>query len=204
MVSFGFILGEIVRRVTGRTLGQYLRTEIAEPLGIDVHIGLPAAEHHRCAEMVNKPHIRDVLANGGAPGYPTTLEEHPMAALSDRDGLHPRRRTRLRRHRRLAVRRIPIHQRPRLGTWACHLLQRARPRQDPQPRAHGEMPRLAGRLRHRPRPRPARRRSRLGPGLHAQPARHERPQHADLRPRRLWRNASGSSTSNTASATPTS
>ncbi len=45
MVSFGFILGEVVRRVTGRTLGQYLRTEIAEPMGIDVHIGLPAAEH---------------------------------------------------------------------------------------------------------------------------------------------------------------
>jgi CubicO group peptidase (beta-lactamase class C family) len=52
MVSFGFILGELVRRVTGRTLGQYLRTEIAEPLGIDIHIGLPKAEHHRCAAMV--------------------------------------------------------------------------------------------------------------------------------------------------------
>ena len=38
MVTFGFILGEIVRRVTGQTLGHYLRTEIAEPLGIDVHI----------------------------------------------------------------------------------------------------------------------------------------------------------------------
>ena len=57
MVTFGFILGELVRRVTGRTIGQYLRTEIAEPLGIDLHIGLPACEHHRCAEMVNKPHI---------------------------------------------------------------------------------------------------------------------------------------------------
>jgi CubicO group peptidase (beta-lactamase class C family) len=89
MVSFGFILGEIVRRVTGRTLGQYLRTEIAEPLGIDVHIGLPPAEHHRCAEMVNKPHIRDVLANGGAPGYPTALTEHPMAALSVAMGFIP-------------------------------------------------------------------------------------------------------------------
>ena len=41
MVTFGFILGQVVRRVTGRTLGEYLRTEIAEPMGIDVHIGLP-------------------------------------------------------------------------------------------------------------------------------------------------------------------
>ena len=89
MVTFGFILGEIVRRVTGRTLGQYLRTEIAEPLGIDVHIGLPAAEHHRCAEMINKPHIRDVIAVGGAPDDPSRLTDHPMAAFSIAIGFVP-------------------------------------------------------------------------------------------------------------------
>ncbi len=89
MVTFGFILGEVVRRVTGRTIGQYLRTEIAEPLGIDVHIGLPIAQHHRCAEMINKPHIRDMLADGDAPGYPASLAEHPMAALSVAVGFVP-------------------------------------------------------------------------------------------------------------------
>ena len=89
MVSFGFILGEVVRRVTGRTLGQYLRTEIAEPMGIDVHIGMPAAEHRRCADMIDKPHIRDVLAGGGAPGYPESLAEHPMAGLSVAMGFVP-------------------------------------------------------------------------------------------------------------------
>jgi CubicO group peptidase (beta-lactamase class C family) len=89
MVTFGFILGELTRRVTGRTLGQFLRTEIAEPLGIDVHVGLPAAEHHRCAEMVNKPHIRDVLAAGEAPGHPTCVTEHPMAGLSIAMGFVP-------------------------------------------------------------------------------------------------------------------
>jgi CubicO group peptidase (beta-lactamase class C family) len=89
MVSFGFILGELVRRVTGRTLGQYLRTEIAEPLGIDVHIGLPAAEHHRCAEMVDKPHIRDVLADADAPATPVSLAEHPKAGLSVAMGFIP-------------------------------------------------------------------------------------------------------------------
>ncbi len=89
MVSFGFILGEVVRRVTGRTIGEYLRREIAEPMGIDVHIGLPDSEHQRCAEMVNKPHIRDVLANGGAPGHPQSLAEHPMAGLSVAMGFVP-------------------------------------------------------------------------------------------------------------------
>jgi CubicO group peptidase (beta-lactamase class C family) len=89
MVTFGFILGELVRRVTGRTIGQYLRTEIAEPLGIDVHIGLPESEHHRCAEMVNKPHIRDVLAEREAPGNPDSLAEHPMAGLAVAMGFVP-------------------------------------------------------------------------------------------------------------------
>lgn len=89
MVTFGFILGEVVRRVTDRTLGQFLRTEIAEPIGIDVHLGLPASEHHRCAEMVNKPHIRDVLAAGEAPGHPTSIDEHPMAGLSITMGFVP-------------------------------------------------------------------------------------------------------------------
>jgi CubicO group peptidase (beta-lactamase class C family) len=89
MVTFGFILGEVVRRVTGRTIGEFMRREIAEPLGIDVHLGLPASQHHRCAEMVNKPHIRDVLAAGEAPGYPTSLAEHPMAGLSIAMGFVP-------------------------------------------------------------------------------------------------------------------
>jgi CubicO group peptidase (beta-lactamase class C family) len=80
MVTFGFILGEVVRRVTGRTIGQYLRAEIAEPLGIDVYIGLPVAEHHRCAEMVNKPFVSEIF--GSLPREAATLDDHPMTAAS--------------------------------------------------------------------------------------------------------------------------
>jgi CubicO group peptidase (beta-lactamase class C family) len=89
MTTFGFILGEVFRRVTGRTIGQYLRTEMAEPLGADVHIGLPLAEQRRCAERVNKPHARDLLAEAQAPGYPTSLAEHPKAGLSIAMGFAP-------------------------------------------------------------------------------------------------------------------
>lgn len=89
MTTFGFILGEVFRRVTGRTIGHYLCTEIARPLGIDVHIGLPAAEQHRCAEPVNKPHIRDLLADVEAPADPATLSEHPKAGLSVAMGFAP-------------------------------------------------------------------------------------------------------------------
>ncbi|MEE2855744.1 MAG: serine hydrolase domain-containing protein [Actinomycetota bacterium] len=89
MTTFGFIMGEVFRRVTGRTIGQYLRAEIAEPLGADVHIGLPLSEQHRCAERVNKPHARDLLADAKAPEYPTSLAEHPKAGLSIAMGFAP-------------------------------------------------------------------------------------------------------------------
>src|SRR4051812_22554973 len=50
-ITQGFLEGEIVRRVTGRTLGTYFREEIAEPLGADFHIGLPESEEHRVAHL---------------------------------------------------------------------------------------------------------------------------------------------------------
>jgi CubicO group peptidase (beta-lactamase class C family) len=82
MTSFGFILGEVFRRVAGCTVGQYLRSEIAEPIGADIHIGLSRQEQQRSADPLNRPQVRDVLAAVGAPRDPTTLTEHPKAALS--------------------------------------------------------------------------------------------------------------------------
>ncbi|WP_421845003.1 serine hydrolase domain-containing protein [Mycobacterium sp.] len=89
MTTFGFILGEVFRRVTGRTVGQYLRTEIAEPLGAAIHIGVPPAQQQFCADRVNKPHIRQMLGDVQAPDYPTTVDEHPKAALSVAMGFTP-------------------------------------------------------------------------------------------------------------------
>jgi CubicO group peptidase (beta-lactamase class C family) len=48
----GFLVGEVVRRVTGQTLGTVFRSEIAEPLGADFHIGLPASEEPRVADLI--------------------------------------------------------------------------------------------------------------------------------------------------------
>jgi CubicO group peptidase (beta-lactamase class C family) len=52
VVTFGYLVGEVVRRVTGRTLGAVFRQEIAEPLGADFHIGLPETEDARVAELI--------------------------------------------------------------------------------------------------------------------------------------------------------
>lgn len=50
--TFGFLVGEVVRRVSGKSIGQVLRDEVASPLGADVHIGLPEHEHGRVAEFL--------------------------------------------------------------------------------------------------------------------------------------------------------
>jgi CubicO group peptidase (beta-lactamase class C family) len=52
VVTQGYLIGEVIRRITGRTLGAVFREEIAEPLGADFHIGLPAAEDHRVADLI--------------------------------------------------------------------------------------------------------------------------------------------------------
>ncbi len=51
----GYLVGEVVRRITGRTLGTVFREEIAAPLGADFHIGLPATEDHRVADLIPPP-----------------------------------------------------------------------------------------------------------------------------------------------------
>jgi CubicO group peptidase (beta-lactamase class C family) len=53
--SFGWLVGEVVRRITGKSLGSYLREEVAGPLGLDCHIGLAAAHDARVAEFIAVP-----------------------------------------------------------------------------------------------------------------------------------------------------
>mgnify|MGYP000060338754 CR=1 FL=1 len=51
-ITFAYPAAELVRRITGKTLGQFFREEIAEPWKIDFHIGLPESEEGRVAEML--------------------------------------------------------------------------------------------------------------------------------------------------------
>lgn len=50
--TFGYLIGEAVRRASGQTLGAWLREHVAGPLAADVHIGLPAREHRRVADFL--------------------------------------------------------------------------------------------------------------------------------------------------------
>jgi CubicO group peptidase (beta-lactamase class C family) len=60
--SFGWILGELLRRITGLSPGQYLAQEIAEPLGLDYWVGLPERELPRCATLVPPEGGSDAVA----------------------------------------------------------------------------------------------------------------------------------------------
>ena len=50
-VSFGPYAGELFRRASGRSVAEYLRTEICQPLGADAHLGLPTSEEHRVSTL---------------------------------------------------------------------------------------------------------------------------------------------------------
>jgi len=50
--TFGFLVGELIRRVSGKTLGTFFRDEVATPLGLDFWIGLPEEEEPRVAPTI--------------------------------------------------------------------------------------------------------------------------------------------------------
>jgi CubicO group peptidase (beta-lactamase class C family) len=52
MINFGWTVGELVHRVSGRGLGQFFQDEIAGPLGIDFWIGLPEEQEPRVVPLV--------------------------------------------------------------------------------------------------------------------------------------------------------
>ena len=70
LVTQGFLLGEVLRRVTGTSIGTFFRDEVAGPLGADFHIGLPASEDARVADLV-PPDFEAMLA--GLPADETSI-----------------------------------------------------------------------------------------------------------------------------------
>ena len=54
-LTFGWLVGELIRRVDGRSVGRFLADEIAAPLGLDLWLGLPAALHDTVAPLTRRP-----------------------------------------------------------------------------------------------------------------------------------------------------
>lgn len=54
-LTFGFLVGEVIRRVSGRSLGRFFKDEVADPLEIDFQIGLPESEEQRVSHCISQP-----------------------------------------------------------------------------------------------------------------------------------------------------
>jgi CubicO group peptidase (beta-lactamase class C family) len=80
--TYGWLVGEVVRRVSGKSVGTYLRNEIAGPLDADFFIGLPPADQPRVARLVP-------FMAGGASGRPIEdlLEQSGDLAAGSGTGL---------------------------------------------------------------------------------------------------------------------
>jgi CubicO group peptidase (beta-lactamase class C family) len=50
-VTYGYLVGEVIRRISGRSVGTYFREEVGDPLGLDFWIGLPAENESRVSPL---------------------------------------------------------------------------------------------------------------------------------------------------------
>jgi CubicO group peptidase (beta-lactamase class C family) len=69
-MTYGHLIGEVIRRITGQRLGEFFAAQIARPLGADFHIGLAPSEFHRVADLVPWP---------PQPTYPGDLDPNSPA-----------------------------------------------------------------------------------------------------------------------------
>jgi CubicO group peptidase (beta-lactamase class C family) len=81
-LTFGWLVGEVVRKASGRTIGTYLAEEIAAPLGLDLWIGLPKSEHHRVSRVIAVPPDLDAMARIDLDALPEPMRD-VMAAYAD-------------------------------------------------------------------------------------------------------------------------
>lgn len=88
--TFGWLNGEVLRRITGMSVGEFLRSQISGPLGADVFVGLSAQEQERTAETIPPPSLarlvfRAAVALGGrAKKMAFTNPPRPFEATNTR------------------------------------------------------------------------------------------------------------------------
>jgi CubicO group peptidase (beta-lactamase class C family) len=76
-VTYGWLVGELVRRITGKTIGTFFHDEVATPLDLDLWLGTPPQEHPRCADLFE--HSTDGMAADDAFMFRAECEQarHP-------------------------------------------------------------------------------------------------------------------------------
>ena len=90
-VTQGNLEGEILYRITGRRMADWFREEIAEPLGADFWMSLPASEDHRVGELLPPPSLLEVLEASGVPIDPDSTAVRTLSSCA-LDATEPRTR----------------------------------------------------------------------------------------------------------------
>jgi CubicO group peptidase (beta-lactamase class C family) len=90
--TFGFLVGEVVRRITGKSLGTFFADEVAAPLGLSAWIGLPAEHEERVTRITYAPFNVEELTAGliEATGLDADTVTAWMAALFTPDSVASR------------------------------------------------------------------------------------------------------------------
>ena len=88
--TFGYLVGEIVRRATGKPISQVLRGEVSGPLGVgdELYFGMPRSEHHRLAVLEDAEVAEAGVMSAMPPDLPMfkagPLTVFPTAKLGNR------------------------------------------------------------------------------------------------------------------------
>ncbi|MEE9280704.1 MAG: serine hydrolase domain-containing protein [Myxococcota bacterium] len=89
-LTFGWLVGEVIRRISGRSVGTFLREEVTRPLGVDFLIGFGPEEDHRVAETIHAPADRpaSAAARGRASpaGWPRNARDYRAAEIPAANG----------------------------------------------------------------------------------------------------------------------
>jgi CubicO group peptidase (beta-lactamase class C family) len=81
--TYGFLAGELIRRVTGRSAGRLLRERLADPLGVDMYIGVPESQTARIADIIGP----EALVKDQDPGNAARLAEKMGPVLAGLMGI---------------------------------------------------------------------------------------------------------------------
>ena len=60
-ITQGYLIGEVVRRITGKSFGTYFKEEVAEKIGADFHVGVDPKDFGRIADLVEAKETADIL-----------------------------------------------------------------------------------------------------------------------------------------------
>lgn len=83
-LTFGWLVGEVVRRVAGQSLGAFVAQQLSEPLGLELWVGLPDDQQHRVAPLTSRGPDRSGSAEPPLPrGLGLGRDPKELAALME-------------------------------------------------------------------------------------------------------------------------